>query len=118
MARVPSIVFANLTCRFGDKYVLLDLASEIALPAFTDNSLRRNYSNTSYFFLNVGIVEIEIDGITDPQLTIYGRIVKDTVLIRSQIYLAESGLIPDEDSIQSSPSSFFALDLNNHKLVP
>jgi hypothetical protein len=117
MARIPSIVFANLTCRFGSDYFLLDFAREVVLPAFTDSGLRRSFGPTSYFFLDVGIVDVQVEGTEDLQLTVYGRIVKDTILTRSQVYSAESGLIADEDSMASAPSSFFALDLNNHKLV-
>lgn len=117
MSRIPSIVFANLTCRFGNDYFLLDLAREVVLPAFTDSGLRRNFGPTSYFFLNVGIVDIEVAEGAGPQLTVYGRIVKDTILTRSQVYSPESGLVADEESMPSAPSAFFALDLNNHKLV-
>lgn len=117
MARIPSIVFANLTCRFGQDYFLLDFAREVVIPAFTDPGLRRKFGQTSYFFLNVGIIDVQVEEIDDSQLTVYGRIVKDTVLTRSQIYSPESGLVADEDSISSAPSAFFALDLNNHKLV-
>jgi hypothetical protein len=117
MPRIPSIVFANLTCRFGNDFFLLDLAGEVVIPAFTDSGLRRTFGSTSYFFLNVGFVDIEVTEGVDSQLTVYGRIVKDTVLTRSQVYLPESGLVEDEESMASAPSAFFALDLNNHKLV-
>ena len=117
MPRIPTIVFANLTCRFGNDFFLLDFAREVVLPAFADSGLRRNFGPTSYFFLNVGIIDIEVAGERDSQLTVYGRIVKDTILTRSQVYSPESGLIADEESMPSAPSAFFALDLNNHKLV-
>ena len=117
MPRVPSIVFANLTCRFGNRYALLDLAREVVIPALLDVTMKRRFGSTSYFFIDVGLVDVEVEGTSERQLTIFGRIVKDTVLTRSQIYSADSGLIPDEDSMPSAPSSFFALDLNNHKLA-
>ncbi|MGA3134012.1 MAG: hypothetical protein ABSD59_24890 [Terracidiphilus sp.] len=117
MPPTPSIVFANVTCRFGGKYILLDLAEEIAIPAFTDSSLKRRYGPTSYFFIDVGILDVSVEDAEEPQLTIYGRFVKDTVLTRSQTYSLETGLVPDDGSLASAPSSFFALDLNNHKLA-
>ena len=117
MPRMPSIVFANVTCRFGSQYVLLDLAEEIAIPAFTDSSLKRRYGPTSYFFIDVGILDVSVEDIEEPQLTIYGRFVKDTVLTRSQTYSQETGLVPDDQSLASAPSSFFAFNLSNHKLA-
>jgi hypothetical protein len=41
MTRIPTVSFANLICRFGDVYVLLDFASEVVLPAFADPNLKR-----------------------------------------------------------------------------
>lgn len=117
MPRTPSIVFANVTCRFGNQYVLLDFAEEIVLPAFTDSSLKRKYSSTSYFFIDVGILNVNVEDIEDPQLVIYGRFVKDTLLTRSQTYSPETGLVSDDDSMESAPSAFFAFNLNNHKLA-
>jgi hypothetical protein len=95
--------------------ILVHVVTQI--PAFTDSTLVRNFGETRYFFFRVGLVEVSVPGRTESQLTVFGRIVKDTVLKRTQIYSKESGLIPDERSMPSAPSAFFALDLNNHKLV-
>lgn len=46
---------------------------------------------------------------------IYGRIIKDTTLRRSQ-YFSEGELKEDEAGIQSSPSSIFILSLVDHRL--
>jgi hypothetical protein len=117
MPRTPSIVFANVTCRFGGQYILLDFAEEIVIPAFTDSSMKRRYGPTSYFFIDVGILDVSVEDTEEPQLTIYGRFVKDTILTRSQTYSLETGLVPDDESLASAPSSFFTFDLNNHKLA-
>jgi hypothetical protein len=59
----------------------------------------------------------EIEGLERPQLTIYGRLIKNTVVTRTQIYSEDVGLVADIASMPSAPSAFFALDLDNHKLM-
>jgi hypothetical protein len=117
MAQMTLLSFANLTCRFGQTFVMTDLLNEVIFPAFFEEGLERQYGQSSYFFRNVGLVDIEIDDNKFPQLTIYGRLIKNTVLTRTQIYTPEFGLVPSEGFLESAPSSFFALDLNNHKLM-
>lgn len=119
MTRTPSVTFANLICRFGDRHVLLDLAREVVLPAFADTSLRRPYGSTSYFFFGIKLSEFENPD-TDagvPLLVLYGQFVKDTILTRTQVFSPDVGLVSDEESMPSAPSAFFALVLNSHKLV-
>ncbi len=117
MAKVSSLSFANLTCRFGDRFVLIDLAREVIYPAFFTRSHRREYGPTAYFFRDIGMDSFEVEGIERPQLTIYGRLIKDTVVKRVQVYSEEGGLVPDVATMESAPSMFFALDLDNHKLI-
>lgn len=117
MPKAFHLSFANLTCRFGDEFVLIDLAKEVIYPAFFDEDYRREYGPTAYFFRNVGMAAIEVEGLERPQLTIYGRLIKDTVLTRTQVYSPATGLVSDVASMPSAPSAFFALDLDNHKLM-
>jgi hypothetical protein len=117
MARIPTFSFANLTCRFGETFVLTDLLQEVVLPAFFTESHTRRHGFSSYLLRNVGVADVSVDGLDTPQLTIYGRLIKNTLLIRTQVYSPEAGLVADEGWIESAPSSFFALDLNNHKLI-
>jgi hypothetical protein len=117
MPRPVYLSFANLTCRFGERFVLLDLAKEVVYPAFFDESYRRVYGPTAYFFRDVGMAAFDVDGLDRPHLTIYGRFIKDTVMTRTQIYSAETGLVHDVASMPTAPSAFFALDLDNHKLM-
>lgn len=117
MPRQSNVSFANLTCTFGPDHVLLDYALEIVLPAFFDESMVREHGETKYFFHKVGITDVVVSGISVPQLTVYGEIVKDTMLRRTQVFHKERGLVPDERKMPSAPSAFFALNLNNHKLV-
>ena len=114
MAKGPSVSFANLTCRFGNTFFLLDLAQEIVLPAFLDSNLKREYSDTTYFFLGVTVADIETE--KTPLLIVYGRLVKDTLLTSEQIFTPGRGLEPAVETISSAPSSFFVLILNDHKL--
>ncbi len=117
MPKASYLSFANLTCRFGDRFVLLDLAKEVIYPAFFNEAYGRKYGPTTYFFRDVGLAAFEIEGIERPQLTIYGRFIKDTVVKRDQIYSPGIGLVADVASMASAPSAFFALDLDNHKLI-
>lgn len=110
------VEIANLICRFGDGKVLLDMFDDIVSPAFFDKDLKRQYDDTSYFFHQVKLVELDRSGLV-PVIGIAGRIIKDTTLRREQIYKEGQGLVKDEDSIRSSPSAIFLLILNNHRLV-
>jgi hypothetical protein len=117
---VPGAVsFVNLICRFGDAFVLLDFANEIVLPAFTDSNLERRYGDTTYIFRDVDLIEIPSieEGARANLLVVYGRLIKDTLLTREQIYTPDGRLQREPASLQSSPSSFFTLVLNNHKLM-
>src|SRR4051812_5588822 len=96
------VTVANFTCRFGEKYVLLDFYLQLILPAFKSNT-KRKYGNSTYFLNDVTEISFAKD-----ELAIAGRIIKDTVLEREQVYVNDE-LVADQQSIQSSPSSFFLL---------
>jgi hypothetical protein len=103
--------FANFICRFGTQD-LLDYAGEIVIPALTDPELRRSYGSTSYFITSAHIVELDQASET---FAVIGRFVKDTMLRRTQIYKHSVDLIHDEASIESAPSAYSVLVLNNHQ---
>lgn len=108
--------FANFICRFGDK-VLVDYAKEVVLPAFFDDKLVRTYGDRTHFHFYDMALERLNDDRENPILGICGRFIKDTQLSRTQIFDPDRGLIKDEQSIRSSPSAFFVLVLNNHRLI-
>lgn len=108
--------FANFVCKFGAQKSLLDYASEIVLPAFTDDSLIRSYGKrTHYFFYETEVGTINIDD--EDIVIVSGRFIKNTELTREQIFDPDKGLVKDESSISSAPSAFFVLMLNNHRLI-
>jgi len=117
MPKASYLSFWNLTCRFGDRLVLLDLAKEVIYPAFLVEGQRRKYGPTAYFFEDVGIAAVEVEEVERPQLTLYGRFIKDTIVKRTQVYAPGLGVVADPASMPSAPSAFFALDLDNHKLI-
>jgi hypothetical protein len=117
MARPLYLSFANLTCRFGDDLVLMDLIEEIVIPALFNENFERRHGFSSFFFRDIGFADVAVEGTEETQLTIYGRFIKNTLLMRTQTYSREHGLVTDEAAIESAPSAFFALDLNNHKLM-
>lgn len=108
--------FSNFICHFGNEKALLDYAAEIVLPAFLDDSLVRSYGSTDFFFFEVELLCLN-DEVQDPKLAIIGRFVKNTQLSREQIFHPQDGIIRDEDAIDSAPSAFFVLILNNHRLI-
>jgi len=117
MSTGKTISFANFICKFGDEKDLLDLVTEIVIPAFYGKGLKtRSYDGTQYFFYEVELLNLASKKDT-PVLAIAGRFVKDTVLTREQIYKPGRGLVKSPDKMDSSPSSIFVLILNNHKLV-
>lgn len=114
--RQNDLAFANFILRFGVTEVLLDYAEEIVIPAFMDEGHFRTYGETTFRFYDVKFTEIgEEDG--TPILALSGHFVKDMVLRRQQIFRRERGLIEDEAAMESAPSSFFILILNNHRLL-
>lgn len=104
------VEMANLICKFGEKN-LLDYFEEIVEPAFSDTGLVRKHGETSYFFDSVDVINVS------GRILLVGRIIKDTILEREQIYSRTSGLREDHDKMQSSPSSIFVLVLDIHRLI-
>ncbi len=95
---------------------MLTYVDSVVLPAFLDESLRRpGRKGASYFFHNTAVGEFTHAG--QPRVAVYGRLVYTTVLRRTQIYDTEAGLIQDNEEIDSAPSAFFVLILDNHKLI-
>lgn len=100
----------NFVCKFG-KANLIDYFEEIVLPAFSDKNLSRKYGQTSYFFEKVKLVTV------DGRVLLVGRIIKDMVLEREQVYEEGKGLLAEADELRSSPSSVFVLILDVHRLL-
>lgn len=115
--RQHNAAFANFICRFGDDKVLLDYAENIVIPAFTKDTYVRSYGKrTHYHFFEVELLNMAQDG-EPPMLVLAGQFVKETELTRHQVFDEKRGLIKDEQSMRSSPSAFFVLILNNHRLI-
>lgn len=113
MGKSRNLNFANFICHFGEKHEMLDLAEEIIIPAFM-SPLKRKYSDTVYFFLDVAL--LDLGSAMAPVAALAGRLVKDTQIKREQI-LQDGALVPNKRSMASAPSAFFILVLNDHKLV-
>ncbi len=113
MAKKAELQIANFICKFGNRN-LLDFARNIVMPAFLDTRLRRKYSNNDYFLHQTKLKIIRTEN--DTLYTIVGRIINNTTVKRHQIF-TDKGLVPDEASLQSSPSALFMLILNNHRLL-
>lgn len=124
--------FYNFTLTFGEDLVLLDLFNQVIYPAFFE-ARERSIKSSNYFFLNTKLINLsegsETEGNADqsglsvtqqdvPELAIVGRFVKDTNLTREQRFDYENQeIIPEEGTLQSSPSAIFTLILNTHRLL-
>jgi hypothetical protein len=104
---------ANFTCKFGER-VMLDLFDEVVMPAFEDGYIR-TFSDASYFLIDVGLHRWSKDGLIT-EMAIAGRIVKNTVLARDQIF-KDGKIVKDHAELASAPTAVFVLLLSNHKLL-
>jgi len=111
--KIKEAMFANFILKFGD-HDLVDYLAEIVVRSFTDDALVSNRRGSSFYFLDVELVELTV-GVGN--WAIAGRFVQDTVLRRTQVYQEGMGLIHDEATLQSSPSAFFVLTLDDHRLI-
>ena len=95
----------------------MDYAAEIVIPAFTQgNHVRSHGERTHFHFFDVQFVRLGEEADV-PVLALAGRFVKDTELTRHQVLDRDRGLIHDEQTMRSSPSAYFVLILNNHRLI-
>jgi len=107
--------FANFVCKFGDAPMRRYL-KEIILPAFTDDAQTRSYGEDTYFHF----YEVQLDRIRardEEYSVIYGRFIKNTRVSRDQYFDNKRGLVKDRRELRSSPSAFFVLLVENHRLL-
>jgi len=117
MAFNKKLEFGNYTLKFGEHKVLLDLFEEIVMPSFHEmRYLRSIKGKGEYFFLDTKIVVLD-GSKSQPILGISGRIVKNTILRREQIFSYKNGLVEDKSELETAPSSTFLLILNTHRLI-
>lgn len=109
-------LFANFILRFGEKE-LIDYAETILIPALTDDTRKRTYgTRTTYRIFKGRVVRLDKDS-SQPTIALIGQFIKETELIRYQVFKRGEGAVPDEASLPSAPSAFFVLMLNNHRLI-
>ena len=116
MAYTKKIEFANFTCTFGEKLVLLDMFDDVIYPAFKEKKHSRPIRGSEYFFLDTQLVKIK-DNKGKVNIGVAGKIVKNTKLKREQVFKEGIGIIEDHDELESAPTSMFVLILNNHRLI-
>lgn len=116
MAFLKRIEFGNYTLKFGIKDVLLDHFDNIVFPSFLEMKYTRKLKGKGeYFFLDTKLIILNDDE-KEPVIGLSGRIVKNTMLHRDQIF-SDGDLVDDEKSLETAPSSSFLLILNNHRLL-
>lgn len=114
MAKQLELEVANFVCRFGDKLVLNDLLSEIVIPSFFADTTRSS-RGTQYFFIDQELRYLEDENVES--LALCCRFVKNTTLKRHQIYSPSKGIVSDERSMDSAPTSLAVLLLYSHRLL-
>ncbi len=87
------------------------------MPSFHEmRFIRKLKDKSDYFFLDTQLIVLD-DSAEPPVLGVCGRIVKNTMLRREQIFRPRGGLIEDKSALETAPSSTFLLILNNHRLI-
>lgn len=114
MARELQLEVANFVCRFGETFVLNDLLNEVVIPSFRADAVR-SIRGTDYFFLDQDLRYLGEERIES--LALCCRFVKNTKLTRYQTYSETKGIVPNELSIDSAPTSIVALLLYSHRLL-
>ena len=106
---------SNFVCKFGEKKVLEDYYEQIVLPAFNSNE-RKKWRNNLYYLYEVtpGTITTK-SGKTHK--VIYGRLAKNTLLVSKQVEGADGKMVRRTKRLKSSPTSFFILYVEIHKLV-
>ncbi|MDX1442843.1 MAG: hypothetical protein R3270_03580 [Gammaproteobacteria bacterium] len=95
---------------------MLDYAEEIVIPALLDPTIERKYGSNRNFFYNTKLLRLTPGDV--PEIGVFGRYIKDTVLERDQRYDRDKNrLVRDHDELESSPSSVFLFLLNTHRLI-
>ena len=113
--RKGAVAFANFICTFGEAGAMLD-NWDIVGPAFLTDTLVRKYGQNYFHFYEVKLVKLgEDSGV--PVLAVCGHFVKNVNLTREQTFDKNGQLIKAPASMPSSPSAFFVLILNTHRLV-
>ncbi|HHZ4815068.1 TPA: hypothetical protein ACWGK2_000877 [Yersinia enterocolitica] len=116
MEFVKKLEFGNYTLKFGDDLVLMDLIDDIVMPSFHEMNYRRSIREKSeFFFLDTEMIVLD-NNPQEPVIGIKGKLVKNTVLTRDQIF-SDNKLVEDYEELETAPSSFFLLILNSHRLI-
>lgn len=107
-----NLEMVNFVCNFGN-YDLLDLFYEVVSPAFFNESNKRTYRGSTYYFRNIELVDFGKDPLGDSSLiAITGQFIKNTTVSREQFENDEGEIVRDPQGMPSAPSALFVLMLN------
>lgn len=113
MSKNRTIELANVVVNIGDKGLVENLKDRV-LPGIKDQSIKGRGEVHEYRFLGVKVGQI-----TENQVPVlFGRLVK-IMTIEAEQELDESGdeLINSSKQIPSAPSSFFVINLVDHRMA-
>ena len=111
----PYIEFANFICKFGDSTNMLNLASEVVVPAFINHDVVYEFMSSRYFLYNTHLVSLDYEG--GDVLCMVGTFIQTSTIKSEQIFDEEKGLVPHPQEMPTATSAVFVLVLNTHKLL-
>jgi hypothetical protein len=107
---VNKITFGNLSVTAKNKE-LLDYI-ELVSSAILEHQKPRKTVSATYQFIDTGLGYLDGGPLS---LCFYGRIVKDTTIVREQVMQAGK-LVSNRLVVPSSPSAFFVLNISDHRV--
>lgn len=113
MKNTNTLELANFVVTYGEKGLLENL-KEYVFPAIQGQVLPGKGEIKQYIFSGVSVDLISSDNIP----VLFGRLVKDMDIKAEQIFLPEEDRpIRSDEHMESSPSSFFVINLINHRMA-
>ena len=94
---------------------MLDLASEVVVPAFINHDVVYEFMSSRYFLYNTHLVSLDYE--SGNVLCMVGTFIQTNTIKSEQIFDEEKGLVPHPQEMPTATSAVFVLVLNTHKLL-
>ena len=107
------IELANLVIRYGEKK-LLDMLEDVIWPLFKNAKVKGEGEVEEYRFLNP---QIDFIGKSKTPI-IFGQFIKiQNIEAVQKLNAKKTRIVPSSEEIQAAPSSFFVINLENHRIA-
>ena len=114
MAFTAKLEVANFNCKFG-QLNLMDLADDIVIPSLLGDGIRRQVRQATYVLYRTQLQRFNFG--SEEVVGISGEFIKDMFIQSSQVFEEEKGLLPNDQTLHTSPSAIFTLLLDPHILL-